>query len=752
MKTKIFTTLLVLGLSTGVILKAQIPIIGDLTVLFGASMPAGNYLVPAGNNIFVPAGSAFTIESGVVIEFQNASYLQTFAGSRLTILNSTEFPMMTDSRFLIGGDFIAEGISTGRVYFHEHPLNVGLSWDGIIFNACVADTVIINNALIMDTEKINGPLTFIERSGSICIHNSAFDVFQVNFSELKHNTVNYFGAGIAINNSTCTNDFMINNTKIIENTANMKGGAIYTKNSSAIVTHCEIANNIATETGGGIHAINPQRFIVEFTNFKENSSGFEGGGAKFEYALMANPILDIHDNIFYKNTTTRGGGIFLKNGGGNNLVVNMINNRFEKNNVTERGGGIFIGDVVNSFYTADFNWFLENRATREGGGIYIKSDLTANFHIFKNHFEINKSRFGGGLFLKNAMWGNVQAYENQFMKNEANIDGGACYITGDVSTLEIVKNKFEENTAVLRDGGAVMFNSFDHINPIIMLQNTFGFNSARDGGAVCSKNEIGNQKKYINNLFYHNNAANNGGAVYCGSGYSFLNNTIAENAALLMAGGIFVTTNLVGPDGIENNILWGNVPNQVSNLLSVGGAYPAFLYCDINDAALVNPMDINIDPQFVDPAVFDYHLQSSSPCIETGDPAFVPAAHCPFWIEDLDWTARIKASYIDMGVYEYDDPAKSTLAINEISGNNSILVYPSPAISEINIAIGFEYATEANIDLLDLSGRPIKKFSPMSFDAGNNELRLDISEIRDGIYLLRVYGRDFMQVQKIIIQ
>ncbi len=755
MKTKIVTMLLVLGLISGFVHAVPIALVGDLTgggtVISLPMAPAGDfYFVPAGLNIFVPAGATFTIEPGVYIEFQNGSSLQTNANSRLTILENCEFEMMTDSRFVILGDFFIEGTPTRRVYFHKDPLSVP-GWDGIIFNACIADTVIINYALIIEAEKINPPMTFIERSGSICVSNSAFDVFQVNHSELRHNIAGDFGGAIAIENSTCTNDFKINHTIMNENTANMKGGAIYSKNSRVIVSHCEIILNYAAQTGGGIHAINPSMFIIEFSALKENNAIFEGGGAKFEYAVMVNPTLDIHHNTFYLNTSTRGGGLFVKNGGGNNLVMNVMNNLFDKNSVTGKGGGIFMADMVNSTYHVETNEFIENTAAREGGAIYIKSNLTANFQILKNIFERNDARYGGGIFLKNALWGLVQAYENKFFKNEADVDGGACYITGDVSAIEIVKNSFDENAALTRDGGAIMFNSFDHINPVIMLQNQFGFNTARDGGAVCSKNEIGNQKKYLNNLFYHNNATNNGGAIYCGSGYNFLNNTIAENNAGF-AGGIYVTTNVVGTDGIINDILWANTPNQVSAFLSAVGAYPAFFYCDIDDAACTNPSDIIVDPLFVDPGVYDYHLQSSSPCIETGDPGFVPAAYCGFWSEDLDWTARIKATYIDMGAYENDDPAKSTLAVTEIEENNTMMLYPSPALSYVNVRINLNTASQIYTELVDLNGRIVKDFETRWLVSGNNEFVLDVNDISHGFYFVRISGNNFTNVQKIMIR
>lgn len=756
MKTRIITLLLVVGLNSGFNIAAPVMLVGDITgggaiPSLAVAAPGDYYYVPAGLNISIPAGVTFTIEPGVFILFQTGSSLQTNAGSRLTILEGCEFEMQQDARFLIAGDFFVEGTSTRNVFFHKDPA-CGIGWDGIIFNACAPDTVIINHALIIETDKTNPPATFIERSGAIVVSNSTFDVFQVNHSDLNHNIAGYFGGAIAIENSTCTNDFVINYTKLNENTANMKGGAIYSKNSRLIVSHCEMIHNNAVQTGGGIHAINPTRFIIEYSAIKENSALYEGGGVKFEYALSANPMLDIHHNNFYLNTTARGGGIFIKNGGGNNLIMNVMSNLFDKNNVTDRGGAIFIEDIVNSNYIIPENQFFENIAAREGGAIFIKSDLRANFNIMKNMIERNEARFGGGIFLKNALWGYVKVKENLFKENVANYDGGGCYFTGDVIEIEIAKNRFEVNEATTRDGGAVMFKSFDHVNPVILMHNIFGFNTARDGGAVCSKNEIGNQKKYLNNLFYHNDATNNGGAIYCGLGYNFLNNTIAENNAGF-AGGIFVTTATVGVDGIRNNILWANIPQQVSNYLSgFGSTYPAFAYCDIDDPAMINPLCIYADPLFVDPAVYDYHLQSSSPCLEAGDPLFVPAAVCGFWNEDLDMTARIKATYIDMGVYEYDDPVKSTLFVSDVTDTNSILIYPSPADTYLNVRLSLMQEGDVSMDIVAMNGQVIKKYSKKGLTSGDNEFGIDVNDINSGLYFIRISGKNFSDTQKIIIR
>lgn len=62
----------------------------------------------------------------------------------------------------------------------------------------------------------------------------------------------------------------------------------------------------------------------------------------------------------------------------------------------------------------------------------------------------------------------------------------------------------------------------------------------------------------------------------------------------------------------------------------------------------------NIDyvPLFVDVTVDDYHLLSGSPCIDAGDPAYVPAPG----ETDLDGQPRVIGGRIDMGAFEHSLP------------------------------------------------------------------------------------------------
>ncbi len=97
---------------------------------------------------------------------------------------------------------------------------------------------------------------------------------------------------------------------------------------------------------------------------------------------------------------------------------------------------------------------------------------------------------------------------------------------------------------------------------------------------------------------------------------------------------------------IYNSILWANEPDQAQ--------YVIVSYSNVQDG-WPGEGNINADPLFVDPAGGDYHLQAGSPCIDTGDPAFLPL---PGEV-DLDGQRRVwdgngdGLSYVDMGVDEY---------------------------------------------------------------------------------------------------
>ncbi|UCF17142.1 MAG: hypothetical protein JSW59_06710, partial [Phycisphaerales bacterium] len=173
-----------------------------------------------------------------------------------------------------------------------------------------------------------------------------------------------------------------------------------------------------------------------------------------------------------------------------------------------------------------------------------------------------------------------------------------------------------------------------------------------------------------------NNSAVLGGGVYCylTYGITFTSCIIAGNSANLRGGGIYdssagaaffncvISYNHAESYGAAirtrggkfiNCIIWANTGDyDVINTDSV-----TVLYCDVQHILRpgarhdwITEGNIEADPLFRDPLNGDFHLTPGSPCINAGDPDYVPADSDL----DIDAQPRIINGRIDMGVDEFD--------------------------------------------------------------------------------------------------
>ncbi len=165
-----------------------------------------------------------------------------------------------------------------------------------------------------------------------------------------------------------------------------------------------------------------------------------------------------------------------------------------------------------------------------------------------------------------------------------------------------------------------------------LLNCTLTNNSAGWAGGILSS-------KATNCVIANNSATNYGG----GSGYSTLVNcTVAANTLQPGSGG---TGGGSRSDTLLNCIVYNNTAPNGSNYYSSAMAY----CCTAPPASGLG--NLTNGPLFIDAAGGNLRLQPNSPYINAGNNAYVTTS------TDLDGNPRISGGTVDIGAYEFQNPA-----------------------------------------------------------------------------------------------
>ena len=324
-----------------------------------------------------------------------------------------------------------------------------------------------------------------------------------------------------------------------------------------------------------------------------------------------------------------------------------------------------------------------NKSTGAGGS----SDPIIRNTIFDNNYA---DKFAGA-FYNNATGTSVASptlINCTFTNNESDERGGAIANDGD-SSVKIIGCNFDNNNSI--EGGAIFCNGHDNVCRPTIINSVFSNNEtpmANHGGAIYNfgKGAGGVASPEIINTLFYDNTAGHGGAIY-GIATEFaevmpeiINNTFHGNFAEHNGGAIYASESLYATNHVKvyNSIFWKNDNNSAGGpifhfsgtdlpIIDLNNVLVDTTSCALLHFSMVGRVDCygnmlyNVDPDFEDPANFDFQLKQFSPAINQGSSMYMSLDDCDIDGDgnmaeqidlDLDLNPRFDGSSIDLGPYE----------------------------------------------------------------------------------------------------
>jgi parallel beta-helix repeat protein len=305
----------------------------------------------------------------------------------------------------------------------------------------------------------------------------------------------------------------------------------------------------------------------------------------------------------------------------------IANNIITANTADMDGGGIF------SYYSSPIitgNTITGNAAGSDysGGGIFCGGSYTAPT-ITNNTISANTAADGAGIY---STYTSPFVAGNAITGNSAGSLGGGIALHNSAGT--VAGNTITANTSTDAGGGIYCYLATSRIADNVITGNNA---AGSDGGGICC--DFSNLT-IAGNTLAGNRASSSGGGIYCLSASPTITHTIvAFNSSGITKYGTPIPT-------LRYNCVYGNRLTNYSGLGNPTG---------INENISVDPLFTAASPGGdgfwgTDDDVYgDLHLLDTSPCRNTGDPAFVPISG----ETDVDGQNRVMADRVDIGADEF---------------------------------------------------------------------------------------------------
>lgn len=287
------------------------------------------------------------------------------------------------------------------------------------------------------------------------------------------------------------------------------------------------------------------------------------------------------------------------------------------------GGGLVVNREVSDVEILQCT-FRDNHASDRGGAIdSYGRDPVIRRCVFINNFSGGD---GGAMFFSY----HAEIHDCTCAQNSAASRGGAVFVNDTHVTIN--RTTFKENTAPR--GGAIFL--FDGV--VSSLINCIvSSNVANDGAGIYGATTFVDMFSCV---LVDNSAARFGGAIsWYDSDFLISGATISGNSADV-GGAIYGEDagSYDDPSFLSNSILWGDIAMSGGQEIALGVDPPdsgdslSVSYCDIQGGlagVVVAPewvlrwsrTDLDVPPEFIDAMNGDLHLQTASPCIDSGDNA-----------------------------------------------------------------------------------------------------------------------------------
>ena len=337
------------------------------------------------------------------------------------------------------------------------------------------DRLIVNKNITIDLQgkTLNRARTKKDRNGHVIevTNNSTLTIIDSTSSAKGTITGGYAnnGGGININKGST---LIIEQGNIVGNTAD-KGGGIFNR-GTLIMTGGVIADNLAKDTGGGIHCTTDD----------------------------ANSMLDISDVTISGNRAEDEAGAIDMNIDSDSSISNCQ----IVNNISGEEGGAIRMDSSGKKLTITDSYINGNYASDDGSGIYLNKGTISMSH---SHIDNNETANDSGA-LKVIEGSTFYASNSFFNYNKAQSEEGGAIKNFGTVTLE--QCTIEGNYAKKQGGG--IYNAEDkavlNVTDCIITDNK----SDSDGGGIYTDDVLNINGTSLDNCKIKNNESSKGGGIF----------------------------------------------------------------------------------------------------------------------------------------------------------------------------------------------------------------------------------------------